>query len=124
MCSLHRVSKFMKCLLMDAIVTSVPSVTFAQHYTQKNPVSNIPQPDNPDGSKVLLIPTSRTPEIDPVQQLALVGGNNNSGTATLYDGNGKPINIFPIRPAATSTTLPSFPRQVLRRPERNPHQPA
>src|SRR5579859_3941191 len=96
MCLLPRLSKVMKCLLMAMFVTGVPSVTLAQHYTQKNLVSDIPQPDNPDGSKVLLDPNLKNPwGLTRSSSSPWWIGNNNSGTATLYDGTGKPINIFP-----------------------------
>jgi len=94
--SLHRVSKVTKFLLMATIVTAVPSVTLAQHYTQKNLVSDISQPDNPDGSKVLVDPNLKNPwGLTRSSTSPWWVGNNNSGTSTLYDGTGKPINIFP-----------------------------
>ena len=95
-CSLHRVSKVMKCLFIATIVTRVPSVTHAQHYTQENLVSDIPRPDNPDGSKVPVNPNLKNPwGLTRSSMSPWWIGNNNSGIASLYDGTGKPITIFP-----------------------------
>lgn len=96
MCLLQRVSTLTKCLFMATIITSVPSVTLAQHYTQKNFVSDLPQPDNPDGSKVLLDPNLKNPwGLTRSSTSPWWIGNNNSGTSALYNGSGQPINIFP-----------------------------
>ncbi|HEY6263186.1 MAG TPA: TIGR03118 family protein [Candidatus Acidoferrum sp.] len=73
----------------------LPSLTPAQHYAQKNLVSDLPQPHNPDGSKVLVDPNLKNP-----WGLTRSSGspwwisNNNSGTSSLFSGTGTPINIF------------------------------
>ena len=50
----------MKLLLKSVAVLSLASVlpvlSSAQHYTQKNLVSDLPQPNNADGSPVVLDP--------------------------------------------------------------------
>jgi uncharacterized protein (TIGR03118 family) len=77
-------------------VAVVPSLTLAQHYTQKNLVSDIAQPNNADGSKVIVDPNLRNPwGLTRSAGSPWWIGNNNSGTSSLYDGNGNPINIFP-----------------------------
>jgi uncharacterized protein (TIGR03118 family) len=73
-----------------------PALSSAQHYTQKNLVSDIAQPNNPDGSKVLVDPNLKNPwGITRSSTSPWWISNNNSGTSTLYDGNGNPISIFP-----------------------------
>jgi len=70
----------------------LPAVTKAQHYKQTNLVSNLttqgaavvdPNLRNPWG-------LTRSPGGSPFWV-----GNNNSGTSTLYNGNGNPQNFFP-----------------------------
>ncbi|HXL22506.1 MAG TPA: TIGR03118 family protein [Candidatus Dormibacteraeota bacterium] len=94
---MHRCFKATKLLSVAVVALAVgPSVSFAQHYNQKNLVSNLVMPDNPDKSKVTLDPNLK----NPWGMTRSAGspwwiGNNNSGTSSLYDGNGNPINIFP-----------------------------
>jgi uncharacterized protein (TIGR03118 family) len=74
----------------------LPAVTQAQHYKQTNLVSDI---------------TGMAPVFDPNLKnpwgLTRSSGspwwvaNNNSGTSTLYNGNGNPINIFSDPPGST-----------------------
>ncbi len=90
-------SKWAKLAAVFALAVFVPNVAKAQHYTQKNLVSDISQPDNADGSKVLLDPNLKNPwglTRSPGGSPWWVG-NNNSGTSTLYDGAGTPQNFFP-----------------------------
>ena len=73
----------------------LPAVTQAQHYSQKNLVSDIPQPDNPDKTKVLLDPNLKNPwGLTRSSTSPWWIGNNNSGTSSLYTGTGAAINIF------------------------------
>jgi uncharacterized protein (TIGR03118 family) len=94
---MHRLFKTTKLLFVASVALTVgPSVAFAQHYNQKNLVSNLVLPDNPDHSKVILDPNLK----NPWGMTRSAGspwwiGNNNSGTSTLYDGSGNPISIFP-----------------------------
>ena len=90
----------MKLLLKSVAVLSLASVlpvlSSAQHYTQKNLVSDLPQPNNAAGSPVVLDPNL----VNPWGITRSSGGpwwvsNNNSGTSTLYDGNGNPATGFP-----------------------------
>lgn len=70
----------------------LPAVTQAQHYTQKNLVSDIPQPDNADKTKVLLDKNLKNPwGLTRSSGSPWWVGNNNSGTSTLYDGQGNPF---------------------------------
>jgi uncharacterized protein (TIGR03118 family) len=69
----------------------LPAVTQAQHYTQKNLVSDIPQLDNADKTKVLLDKNLKNPwGLTRSSGSPWWVGNNNSGTSTLYDGQGNP----------------------------------
>lgn len=91
----------MKLLLKSVAVLSLASALFpapspAQHYTQKNLVSDIPQPNNADGSAVVLDPKLVNPwGITRSSGSPWWISNNNSGTSTLYDGDGKPATGFP-----------------------------
>jgi uncharacterized protein (TIGR03118 family) len=89
-------------LLFAAVVAAslVPSYALAQHYTQKNLVSDLAQPNNADGSKVLVDPNLKNPwGLTRSAGSPFWIGNNNSGTSSLY-GNGNPINIFPDPPGS------------------------
>jgi len=95
---MHRLLRARKLLLVAAAVavTVVPSVTLAQHYTQKNLVSDIAQPNNADGTKVIVDPNLKNPwGLTRSAGSPWWIGNNNSGTSSLYGGDGNPINIFP-----------------------------
>src|SRR5712672_2120415 len=90
-------SKYAKLSVVLAMATfAVPSISNAQHFTQKNLVSDISQPNNADGSAVLVDPNLKNP-----WGLSRSAGspwwvaNNNSGTSTLYSGAGTPQNFFP-----------------------------
>src|SRR6266403_1693793 len=95
-------AKFLKILVVFTLsIFLLPAVTQAQQYTQKNLVSDLPQPNNADGTKVLVDPNLKNPwcltrsSTNPARPGSPWWvGNNNSGTSTLYDGNGNPINIF------------------------------
>jgi uncharacterized protein (TIGR03118 family) len=78
-----------------------PCVVSAQHYVQKNLVSNISQPKNSDGSSVLVDPNLQNPwGITRSATSPWWTSNNNSGTSSLYDGSGNPIAIF-VDPAGS-----------------------
>src|ERR1700730_9367869 len=85
-------------LVLTLTTLAVPNLTRAQHYTQKNLISNIqgmadktdPNLKNPWG-------LTRSPTGSPWWI-----ANNNSGTSTLNDGSGNPINIFVEANGSTS----------------------
>ena len=90
-------SKYAKLSVALAMATfAVPRISNAQHFTQKNLISDISQPNNADGSAVLVDPNLKNP-----WGLTRSAGspwwvaNNNSGTSTLYTGAGVPPNAFP-----------------------------
>jgi uncharacterized protein (TIGR03118 family) len=73
-----------------------PVLSSAQHYVQKNLVSDISQPANSDGSPVIVDPVLK----NPWGLTRSSGGpwwvsNNNSGTSSLYTGTGAPASFFP-----------------------------
>lgn len=85
----HKSLKFLAVSVLSLLL--LPSLTLAQHYKQTNLVSDLsnqgaavvdPNLKNPWG----LTRSSGSP---------FWIGNNNSGTSTLYDGNGNPQNFFP-----------------------------
>lgn len=92
-----RLIKLSKVVLaLGSACCLLPSLASAQHYVQKNLVSDLPQPNNADGSAVLLDPNLKNPwgiTRSPGGSPWWVG-NNNSGTSTLYDGTGAPQNFF------------------------------
>jgi uncharacterized protein (TIGR03118 family) len=73
-----------------------PSLSSAQHYVQKNLVSNVSQPANSDGSAVLLDPVLRNPwGLTRSSTSPWWVSNNNSGTSSVYNGAGTPAGFFP-----------------------------
>jgi len=75
---------------------ALPALSSAQHYVQKNLVSDLPQPANADGSAVTLDPVLK----NPWGLTRSSGGpwwvsNNNSGTSSVYTGTGAPASFFP-----------------------------
>ncbi len=96
---MHPATKYWKFLPAFALsLFLLPSVTTAQHYSQKNLVSDISQPNNADGTAVLVDPNLKNPwgltrsSTTPAQPGSPWWvANNNSGTSTLYDGNGNPF---------------------------------
>src|SRR5467141_3303510 len=97
--------RFLKSFsFLSLFLLMLPALTFAQRYTQKNLVSDVPQPDNADKTKVLVDANLK----NPWGLTRSPGGspwwiaNNNSGTSTLDDGNGNPINIFVEANGSTS----------------------
>jgi uncharacterized protein (TIGR03118 family) len=67
----------------------------AQHYTQKNLVSNLALPSNSDGSAVIVDPNLQNPwGITRSSTTPWWVNNNNDGTSSLYTGTGAPVNIF------------------------------
>ena len=88
--------RFLKSFsFLSLFLLMLPALTFAQRYTQKNLVSDIPQPDNADKTKVLVDANLKNPwglTRSPGGSPWWVG-NNNSGTSTLYDGNGNPRSL-------------------------------
>ena len=88
--------KFWKFLVVFAFsLFLLPSVTRAQHYSQKNLVSDIPQPNNADGTTVLVDPNLKNPwGLTRSSSGPWWVGNNNSGTSNLLNGAGSPVNMF------------------------------
>src|ERR1700739_2193789 len=73
-----------------------PLLASAQHYNQKNLVSDISQPDNADGSSVVLDPNLVNPwGITRSATSPWWISDNNAGTSTLYTGTGVPASFFP-----------------------------
>jgi uncharacterized protein (TIGR03118 family) len=92
----------LKCAKLSAAITlatfAFPNLTSAQHYTQKNLISDIP------GMATKTDPNLKNPwglTRSPVGSPWWVA-NNNSGTSTLNDGNGNPVNIFVEANGSTS----------------------
>jgi uncharacterized protein (TIGR03118 family) len=72
-----------------------PALASAQHYVRKNLVSNLALPKNSDGTAVMQDPNLQNAwGITRSATGPWWVSNNNSGTSTLYDGSGNPINIF------------------------------
>ena len=100
----------MKVLLKSVAVLSLasvlPALSSAQHYNQKNLVSDISQPSNADGSAVVLDPNLKNPwGITRSSGSPWWISNNNSGTSTLYvidssSGKAVPTSNFPDPPGS------------------------
>ena len=96
---MHPATKYWKFVPAFALsLFLLPSSAQAQHYSQKNLVSDISQPNNADGTAVLVDPNLKNPwgltrsATTPAQPGSPWWvANNNSGTSTLYDGNGNPF---------------------------------
>lgn len=72
-----------------------PALGSAQHYNQKNLIANKTQSTNPDGSTVRVDPNLKNPwGITRSSGSPWWINNNGTGTSSLYDGTGSPINIF------------------------------
>src|SRR6202045_3128595 len=92
----------LKCAKLPAAVAlatlAVPNLTLAQHYTQTNLISDIPgMAAHTDPNLKNSWGLTRSPTGSPWWI-----ANNNSGTSTLDDGNGNPINIFVEANGSTS----------------------
>jgi uncharacterized protein (TIGR03118 family) len=88
-------------LVLGAMLGVFAAPAAAQHYVQKNLVSDMTLPNNPDGSKVLVDPNLKNPwgltrsGSGPNGGSPWWTGNNNSGTSSLYAGDGSLQNFFP-----------------------------
>jgi uncharacterized protein (TIGR03118 family) len=102
-----RAMKFLSVFAVTVLVS--PVVTSAQHYTQKNLLSDISQPNNADGSKVGIDPNLKNPwGLTRSSGSPWWVGNNNSGTSTLYDGNGNFVNL-PDQPGGQTANFITVP---------------
>ncbi|HUL33840.1 MAG TPA: TIGR03118 family protein [Candidatus Eisenbacteria bacterium] len=82
-------------LALGVALSLTPTPGAAQHYVQKNLVSDTVQPPNSDGSPVIVDPLLRNPwGATRSASSPWWISNNATGTSTLYDGNGSPIQIF------------------------------
>jgi len=87
--------------ILGAASALFPALGSAQHYTQKNLVSDITQPKNADGSSVLVDPNLTNPwGITRSATSPWWVSDNGTGNSTLYDGSGNPVNIF-VDPAGS-----------------------
>lgn len=87
MFSTRRTWKFLPVLGLSLFL--LPAVTQAQHYKQTNLVSDIP------GTAPVTDPNLKNPwGITRSAGSPWWTGNNNSGTSSLYNGTGGPLNIF------------------------------
>jgi hypothetical protein len=88
-------ARALKAFLAGGVLAMLPVVTFAQHYTQENLVSDIAQPDNADGTAVTIDPNLKN-------AWGLARGaaspwwvnNAGTGTSTLYNGAGAITPLF------------------------------
>jgi uncharacterized protein (TIGR03118 family) len=92
----------------------LPATALAQHYVQKNLVSDISQPANADGTAVGVDPNLRN-------SWGLARGasspwwvnNNGTGTSTLYTGAGAPVGLVVTVPNAKGAEGPSSPTGII-----------
>jgi uncharacterized protein (TIGR03118 family) len=82
-------------LVFCASVAS-PAPSSAQHYVQKNLVSDVTQPNNSDGSAVIVDPNLKNPwGLTRSATSPWWVNNNGTGTSSLYTGTGAPTSNFP-----------------------------
>jgi uncharacterized protein (TIGR03118 family) len=107
-------SRTMKLLLAGGVLSMLPVASFAQHYTQQNLVSDITQPNNPDGSAVTVDPNLKN-------SWGLARGaaspwwvnNEGTGTSTLYGGAGTITPLVVTVPNAKDAKGPSGPTGMI-----------
>ena len=107
-------SRTMKLLLAGGVLSMLPVASFAQHYTQQNLVSDITQPNNPDGSAVTVDPNLKN-------SWGLARGtaspwwvnNEGTGTSTLYSGAGAITPLVVTVPNAKDAKGPSGPTGII-----------
>ena len=107
-------SRTMKLLLAGGVLSMLPVVSFVQHYTQQNLVSDITQPNNPDGSAVTVDPNLKN-------AWGLARGaaspwwvnNEGTGTSTLYSGAGAITPLVVTVPNAKDAKGPSGPTGMI-----------
>jgi uncharacterized protein (TIGR03118 family) len=107
-------SRTIKLLLAGGVLSMLPVGSFAQHYTQQNLVSDITQPNNPDGSAVTVDPNLKN-------SWGLARGaaspwwvnNEGTGTSTLYSGAGAITPLVVTVPNAKGKTGPSGPTGMI-----------
>jgi uncharacterized protein (TIGR03118 family) len=97
-----QIGRLLKCAKLSAAISlstfAVPNLTLAQHYTQTNLISDIPgMAAHTDPNLKNSWGLTRSPTGSPWWI-----ANNNSGTSTLDDGNGNPIDIFVEANGSTS----------------------
>jgi uncharacterized protein (TIGR03118 family) len=107
-------SRTMKLLLAGGVLSMLPVVSFGQHYMQQNLVSDITQPNNPDGSAVTVDPNLKN-------SWGLARGaaspwwvnNEGTGTSTLYSGAGAITPLVVTVPNAKDAKGPSGPTGMI-----------
>ena len=124
-------SRILKAAMLASLLSSLPAVTFGQHYQQTNLVSNVPAEfPNPGNNPVVILDPALQ---NPWGLVAGPGGpfwdsNNAGGTSSLYDGTGalqslnggwQTFNGIPVPdngilvPNAPSQPAPGSPTAVL-----------
>ncbi|MCU1341804.1 MAG: hypothetical protein JWN92_1227 [Candidatus Acidoferrum typicum] len=100
---------FLKCTKLFAAVAlatfAVPNLTHAQHYNQTNLISDLPgMAAHTDPNLKNCWGITRSPTVQPSGAAGSPWwiANNNSGTSTLDDGNGNPVDIFVEANGSTS----------------------
>lgn len=89
-------SRFTSATALLVASAFFPAFASAQHYNQKNLVSDIPQPKNADGSSVVQDPNLVNPwGITRSATSPWWISDNNAGTSTIYTGGGAPANFLP-----------------------------
>ncbi len=88
----------------------LPVTTLAQHYVQKNLVSDISQPANADGTAVTVDPNLKNPwGLARGASSPWWSNNEGTGTATLYSGGGANVGLVVTIPNAKGVEGPSSP---------------
>jgi len=113
---MHCAIRFWKSISVIALsLFLLPAVTQAQHYTQKNLVSDVSQPDNADKTKVLLDKNLKNPwGLTRSSGSPWWVGNNNSGTSTVYGSDGTTATPAGFLPDPPGNKNPDVSKRIFR----------
>jgi uncharacterized protein (TIGR03118 family) len=92
----------------------LPAATFAQHYVQKNLVSDVSQPANADGTAVTVDPNLKNPwGLARSASSPWWTNNEGTGTASLFSGAGATVPLLVTIPNAKGVEGPSSPTGMI-----------
>src|ERR1700684_869547 len=107
-------ARAVKAFLAGGVLAMLPMMTFAQHYTQENLVSDIAQPDNADGTAVTIDPNLKNAwGLARGAASAWWVNNAGTGTSTLYNGAGAITPLVVTVPNAAGVKGPSSPTGII-----------
>ena len=107
-------TRAVKLFLAIGGLAILPTTTLAQHYVQKNLVSDISQPANADGTTVEVDPNLKNPwGLARSASSPWWTNNDNTGTASLFSGAGATVPLLVTIPNAKGVEGPSSPTGMI-----------